>query len=351
MGPFAKFEILFIILFGILLNNNSVTAQNMDSLESSVKKLNNYLLYRNHDTAYISNYGNEVAVKLLTKTKFNYFTIRDKNNNTKIKYRPARDLNLGFGVAHKYFALDITFSLGLNKNSEFEDPVAFDFQGRLFSSKQFISATLQYYVGYELSNSSGLSNEINKASTIREDIRTINFGLQYLHAFNYTKFSLKAPFIFNEIQKKSAGSVIGGVSFSMFIMDADSSIVPPEVKSDFDPDLHLIDLNIITAAVSAGYMYSFIFKTHFFITLSLIPGININAGDYLPESQSRIYKPLNIRFKVFTMNAIGYNGRRFFAGAQALGDTEFIQLQRKLNLEAGNGQLSFFIGYRFGKKK
>jgi hypothetical protein len=322
----------------------------MDSLAKAVQNLNNYLLYRNHDTAYISNYGNEVAVKILTKNKFNYFTIRDKNNNSKIKYRPARDLSLGVGVAYKYFALDLSFSLGLNKNSEFQDPVAFDFNGRLFSSKQFISATLQYYVGYELSNYSGLNNDINKASTIREDIRTINFSLQYLHAFNYTKFSLKAPFVFNEVQKKSAGSLIGGVSFSIYIMDADSSIVPPEVKSDFDPNLYLIDINIINAAVSVGYMYSYIFKNHFFITLSLIPGINFNGGDYLAESTTREYNSINIRFKFFTMNAIGYNGRRFFAGAQLLGETDFLQLSKKQNLETGNGQLSLFVGYRFGKK-
>jgi hypothetical protein len=322
----------------------------MDSLAKAVQNLNNYLLYRNHDTAYISNYGNEVAVKILTKNKFNYFTIRDKNNNSKIKYRPARDLRLGVGVAYKYFELDLSFSLGLNKNSEIQDPVAFDFNGRLFSSKQFISATLQYYVGYELSNYSGLNNDINKASTIREDIRTINFSLQYLHAFNYTKFSLKAPFVFNEVQKKSAGSIIGGVSFSIYIMDADSSIVPPEVKSDFDPNLYLIDINIINAAVSVGYMYSYIFKNHFFITLSLIPGINFNGGDYLAESTTREYNSINIRFKFFTMNAIGYNGRRFFAGAQLLGETDFLQLSKKQNLETGNGQLSLFVGYRFGKK-
>ena len=350
MKSLTKIGILLIILFGIHLNNSSVNAQSLDSLENSINKLNNYLLYRNHDTSYISNYGNEVAVKILVKNKFNYFTIRDKNNNSKIKYRPARDLNLGLGVAYKYFALDLTFSLGLNKNSEFEDPVAFDFQGRLYSSKQFISTTLQYYVGYELSNSGGINHEINHTSTIREDIRTINFGLRYLHAFNYTEFSLKAPFVFNEIQKKSAGSVIGGVSFSIFIMDADSSIVPPEVKSDFNPDLYLIDLNALNVAVSVGYMYSFIFKEHFFITLSLIPGINVNGGDYLPESKDRVYKSINIRFKFFTMNAIGYNGRKFFAGAQGLGDTDFLQLDKKLNLVTGNGQLSLFVGYRFGKK-
>jgi hypothetical protein len=346
---FIKPGILLTLLFGIHLNINSVHAQTLDSLDQVFENFNNYLLYRNQDTAYISNYGNEVAVKFVDKNKINYFNIRDKKNNSKIKYRPARDVSLGVGVAYRYFSIDFTFSLGLNKNEDFQDPTAFDFQGNLFSSKQFISTTFQYYVGYELSNTSGLNNELNKSSTIREDIRTINFGLQYLHAFNYTKFSLKAPFVFNEVQKKSAGSFIAGGSFSIFVMDADSSIVPSEV-TNFDPEFHLLDANIINVAISGGYMYSFIFKYHFFITISAIPGINLNAGDFLTVDKPREYQNINVRFKFFSMNSIGYNGRKFFGGIQLITESDFLQLAKKFNLEAGNGQFNLFVGYRFGKK-
>jgi len=332
------------------LNNYKIKAQNIDSLEKVVENLSHYLLYRNHDSTYISNYGNEFAIKLLSKNKFNYFRLRDKNNNSKIKYRPARDLSLGLGLAHKYFALDISFSLGLNNNSEFDNPKSFDFQGRLFSSKHLISATLQYYNGYQLSSSSELSQEIDHPSTIREDIRTINFSLQYFYVFNYTKFSLKAPFLFNEVQRKSAGSIIGGATFSIFIMDSDSSVVPPEIKSDFNPDLYLVDVNILSASINVGYMYSFIYKEHFFLTLSLIPGLVISSGDYLAQSKTREFIHLNLRVKLNTMNAIGYNGRRFFTGLSFVADTEYLRIEKESNIEVGHGVASFFVGYRFGKK-
>ena len=159
-----------------------------------IEDFGDYLLYRNHDTSYISNYGNEVAVKLLGVNKYNYFSISDRINNTRLRYRPAGDISLGMGVSYSWFALDITFSLGLQKNSEFENTKSFDFQGRMFSSKQFISTTIQYYQGYKLSNVAGTDVNVSEESTRREDIRTINFGLQYLYSFNYTRFSLKAPF-------------------------------------------------------------------------------------------------------------------------------------------------------------
>ena len=348
MRQFLKMTVIIFSFIGLFLVSNDAKSQQADSLIKRFEELGDYLLYRNHDTNYISNYGDEIAVKLVSVNKYNYFRIRDRVNNTRLRYRPVRDISLGMGVLYKWFALDITFSLGLQKKSEFENTKSFDFQGTMFSSKQFISATIQYYQGYKLSNVAGTDVNVSEESTRREDIRTINFGLQYMYAFNYTRFSLRAPFIFNEVQRKSAGSTIIGASFSMFVMDADSSIVPPEVASSFDANLHLCDLNVLSAAVSFGYMYTFVYKKHFFLTLSLIPGININAGDYFADSRNTI--SLNANFKLNSMNAIGYNGRRFFTGFNFLSDSYFSRIEKKLSAKIGHGKTSFFVGYRFGRK-
>lgn len=348
MKHFLKATIIIFSFIGLSLVSNDAKSQQADSLIKRFEELGDYLLYRNHDTNYIYNYGNEIAVKLVSVNKYNYFRIRDRINSTSLRYRPVHDISLGMGVSYKWFALDITFSLGLRNNSEFENTKSFDFQGRMFSSKQFISTTIQYYQGYKLSSVVGTDVPVNEKSTRREDIRTINFGLQYMYSFNYTKFSLKAPFVFNEVQRKSAGSTIIGASFSMFVMDADSSIVPPEISSSYEPNLHLLDLNVLSLAVSLGYMYSFVYKEHFFLTLSLIPGINLNSGDYLTEARNMISP--NFNFKLNTMNAIGYNGRKFFTGIHFLADGFFSRVDKKLTAEIGHGKASFFVGYRFGRK-
>ena len=169
-----------------------------------------------------------------------------------------------------------------------------------------------------------------------------------MYAFNYTHFSLKAPFVLNELQRKSAGSMIIGASFSMFVMDADSSIVPPEISTWFEPNLHLLDLNVLSVAVSFGYMYTFVYREHFFLTLSLIPGININSGDYLTEARNMISP--NFNFKLNSMNAIGYNGRKFYTGFHFLANGFLSRIDKKLTTEIGHGKASFFVGYRFGRK-
>lgn len=344
-----KRKLIVILLFIItVMAGIDARAQIADSLMSKVEGFGDFLLYRNHDTTYISNYGDEFAVKLLAINKYNYFRIRDRINDSRLRYRPVRDLSLGLGVSYKWFALDITFSLGLSKNSEFENSKSFDFQSKLFSSKQYISATLQYYQSYKLGNVAGNEQAVDPDSERREDIRTITFGLQYMYAFNYTRFSMKAPFVLNEVQRKSAGSPITGASFNIFIMDADSSIVPPEVASSFDPRLHLRDLNVLSGAISIGYMYTFVYKEHFFLTFSLIPGLNLNAGDYYTDDRNDL--KINANFKLNSMNAIGYNGRRFFAGLHVFVDSYFTKIEKKLSAEIGHGKSSIFVGYRFKKR-
>ena len=95
-------------------------------------------------------------------------------------------------------------------------------------------------------------------------------------------------------------------------------------------------------------MYSFVYKKRFFLTLSLIPGINISSGDYYTDS--RQFSPLNIHLKLNSKNAIGYNSIKFFAGFQFNTDAYFTSFEKKLWAEIGHGKLSLFVGYRFGKK-
>jgi hypothetical protein len=320
-----------------------------DSLENKIKGLQYYLLYRNHDTTYIKSYADQFALKLVAVNKINYFGIRDKNSPAGLRYRPEYGVNLGIGVAYKWFALDLAFNIGLRENKDFENSEYFDFQGRVFSSRQFFEGSLQYYYGHILANISGIDEDLDDIAVIRDDIRSISFGLQYLYAFNYDKFSLKAPFVLNEIQLRSAGSPILGASFVYFSMVSDSSIVPQSIMEYFDPRLYLTDFNVISLAVNAGYMYTFVWKKHFFITLGLIPGINFNLGDSKAE-QRESFK-WNVSYKMKTMNALGYNGDRFFTGFQFVGDWNNIRLYDKLHTKFTNGSLKFFIGYRFKNKR
>ena len=323
-------------------------AQNLhpDSLMYKVEQFGTYLLYRNHDSTYITNFSDKFTLKLIGVNKINYFKIRDRGNNTSIRFRPDRRLNLGFGISYKWFALDLAFKAGIAENSDFQNSKFLDFQGSIFSSKQYISATYQYYYGYQMSKLTGISTEDYPSSNIRDDIRTTFIGLKYLFAFSYDKFSLKAPFIHNEIQRKSAGSFLLGGAFNMYNMVSDSSIVPQELQDNFNENLYLTDLNVTILAVNFGYMYTFVWRENFFVTASLIPGIGLNIGDYQTDFRQP-YKT-HLYLGLSTMNSIGYNSEKMFGGIQFVADTFSTRIEKQLNITTGSGKVKLFFGYRFG---
>lgn len=346
----SKFSICLVIYFTIFLVQSGIKKSyaqtlNPDSLMQVVEEFGNFLLYRNQDTTYITNYSEKFTAKLIGVYKFNYFRVKDNRRNTNISYRPDRRLNLGVGFSYKWFALDLAFNVGISEKTDFLSSKYFDFQGNIFSSRQFISATYQYYYGYQVNKFAGVDTRINPESKIRDDIRTVYLALEYLFALNYDKFSLKAPFIQNEIQRKSAGSFLFGVNFNMYNLEGDSTIVPTEALGDFNEKLYLTDLNSTSLAISLGYMYTFVWKEHFYVTISAIPGLGINAGDYKTDFRQPYKTHLYLGFK--TMNSIGYNSQKLFGGFQFTGDTFRTRIDKKLNVITGLGKAKFFFGHRF----
>lgn len=327
--------------------NQKLMAQNVDSLSHIIDNLTEKLLYRNNDTNYIQNYSDQISAKLVAVNKINYFRVKDRDNNNTLKFRPVRDISMGIGLAYKFFSFDLTIGLGLNHKPGLESSRSIDFQGRMFSSKQLASVVFQYYQGYQITDANGIKIDDNDPNTKREDIRTTNLMLQYLYALNYTKFSMKAPFVFNERQKKSAGSMVLGASFTLYNMGADSSIIPVIIMDDFNSSTHLTNMNIINLGVKFGYMYTYVYKTHYFITLNLSPGLVLNYGDYSLESRSQL--PTTLNLSLSSMNSIGYNGHKFFTGFSMIIDNFYTSINSHSKFEMGSGKLTAFVGYRFGQ--
>lgn len=318
-----------------------------DSAFQSVENFIDYLWNRDHDTTYITSYNNKLNVRLLAVNKFTFFSLRDKVNNSVLRYRPEYGLNFGAGVTYNWFSIDMAFNVGIREdkipNSNF-----FDFQGVVFSTKFLIDASLKYYYGYQVNSGSGIESDVDQQ--IRSDIRTINLGISFLYALRYDKFSIKAPFVFNEVQRRSAGSPIFGASFTSYTLDADSSVVDRRIQDEFDMPLrNLQGVNMLSLAVNIGYIYTFVAKERYFVSLGIIPGISLNSGDY--ATRNRVPRDLYVSGNAKTVFAIGYNHARWYGGLQLMADFDLHRLEQKMHLVSSHGKSKFYLGYRIHRKK
>jgi hypothetical protein len=335
---------LIALLFTLLLSHSSAQENKADTLLAAATQLADDILYQNHDTSYIRSPANKISLKLLANNKFNSFGIWNRSLSNSIRYRPDLGVNFGIGGAYKWFTLDLATSLGFREEN-ITNSIYRDIQSRILTSKHYFRFRYQYYYGYKIDHISGYEADQLEESEIRTDTRTMQFGVQYLYTFNYGKFSLKAPFAMNERQKKSAGSFVAGVGFLMFTLDADSSLIPNELETPSSAWNNFSEFDVVSLTASFGYMYSFIIRERFFITLGLIPGMGVSNGDYKREERIRMKPAFTLRAK--TMNAIGYSGARFFTGIQLITGLYYIPLEKDLKSIILEGRSSLFVGYRF----
>ena len=339
---------LLVNLIMIISSQRLIAQNSRDSSKMEIVKTVQEWFLQQQDTNYISNYNHEVSLRILGVSKYNYFKMIDRNTNANILYYPDSKVSLGAGITYRWFSLDVLFNSGLNKRKA-ESSTAFDFQVKIFSPKQYFGLTYKYYYGYVIGDYNNISVEIPDSVKVREDIRTSLFGLEYMYAFNYGRFSFKAPFLYNEIQKKSAGSFVVGVSLTSYILDGDDAVLPEEAKPDYNPNLYFSSLNTINLSFDGGYMYTLVFLPKFYLTVSAIPGIVLVAGDY--KVDEREFLDLRASLKFSTMNSLGYNSRRFYAGLQFTNSFFLTKIVDKSGIKDGYMKLKIFAGFRVRKKE
>lgn len=333
------------ILFGLTILPEKGSGQQIDSLLNKIESLYEVLFLRNTDSTYISGTGSDFTLYAISHYRTNRFSLLDRDLESGLRYGPKRKIFAGLGTSYRWFSIDLTFGFNLRRPFATKESRSFDFMARFFTARQYLTTGLHYYRAFIPVEQHGLFPDPLPGLSERPDIRTQNFELQYLYTFNHRRFSIRAPFVMNEIQRKSAGSPVAGVHFSLYNIAADSSLIPVSMSSSIDSVLHLRDMNLINLGINAGYFYSLVLFRHFFITAGLIPGLVLSSGDY--KNNSSDYFMLRPNLRLISMNAVGYNNIKIFTGFHfTASGNRFILEKGKLTLYS-QGQISFYFGMRF----
>jgi len=343
----AFIRIVFVILFFPLTIACSQT--NPDSLLKSVEDLTYKVLHKDLDTNYIESHEEEIALRILGTNRANFVSLRDKEEDVSVRYRPNLRLSLGLGFSYKWISLAFSFDTGLVEGERVEDGRSINILASIFTNKHYLSALYNYEIGYKQVKDLDTDIDISSNAQLRSDIRTLQFGLDYLYVFNYGKFSLKAPFALTQIQTKSAGSIVAGASFFINTLDADSSMIPLTNSIDLDKALNFTDLSTTHTTISAGYFHSFVYKKHWYLTISAIPSLSLVFGDYKVENRELI--DFNFQFALNSLSSIGYNGENFFSAIQLVGSLQPVNITTDSRVDFAYTSLRFLAGMRFGKNK
>lgn len=334
-----------LLLFVLFLCSNLVLAQVEADIAPKV----------DFDTLYVKSYTNLLAIKLYGVTKSNQISHVDDFTNQSIDYKPNDKFNIGVGFNYKWLSLDLAFNFPFinDDDDQFGKTDRFDVQSNIYLRKFAFDFNLQLYRGYYVNNPRIFIPDwtSDQPNPQRRDITTATFGANAFYIFKNEKFSYRSTFIFNERQKKSAGSWLAGPYFSYFTFDADSSIVPPELLNTFNPDIDFRKTRFIQFGAAGGYAHTFVIGKKFFFSLTLAVGLGPEFRKSNDTEANQGRSEVVLAGKVTGRTALGFNSDRTFFGITTVGDSSGGGGEDNAWLEHSVNNLRVFFGKRFAVKK
>jgi len=320
------------------------SAINAQSNEATINLENKKLVF---DTSRIESYSDKLGIYLYSIRKFRNYELKSTEFEKKLKFEPNGQTNLGFGFNYKWMGIGMAFSLPfMNKDNDiYGETSRFDLQLNLFSRFYGISAYLQNYKGFHLANAEEFLGQGIIKYPYLGDLQSVSLGIEAFYFFNNKKFSYKAAFIRNEVQKKSAGGFILGAYYKLAAVNAPSGFIPTELPDSLRQIFSLNGYQTYAAGISFGYAYTFVMFKRAFLSLSAVPGIGYRNLTIYRINQDE----LNVKDGSGSFTArfsFGYEGKRLYWGLASIIAIESFKYE-SVDISASTGHVRFYIGKRF----
>ena len=271
------------------------------------------------DTNYVHTYYNDLIIRAYSVNKNNFIQLNDIEQDVRVKYRTNDFYNLGVGLNYKWFGLNIGTKIPFLSldDDRFGKTTYFGLQSYLYARKFTLDVLALKTRGYYLSSSNNkdLSPNIGEIYYQRRDLATKNFGVNFNYILNYRRFSYKAAFKQNALQKKSAGSVFFGAGIYQLTVDADSAIVPRETDEKYFEGWSELDaFQSATININLGYAYSYVPLSNWIITGSYKYSLGLQQNIWHVEHEGNMEQ-----FKLSTSGTVrisaGHHFSNFYLGA------------------------------------
>ena len=303
------------------------------------------------DPKYIESFSDSLILKLAVVQKFTRFEIEDTFSKNRIEFSPNKDISIGAGFQYKWLGLTFTYKMpGVNNDDDkFGETTQFDLQASLYLRKFVVDFNLHRYQGFYIDNPRKLYPDRLNSDPYpqRDDLTTTFIGSDVLYIFNNKKFSYRAAFIQNELQKRSAGSFILGAYFSRLQIKSEGNIISPELENLFSKEVHFNQANYSNYGISVGYAHTFVIKKKFFVSISPSIGAAVQHSRIVNVDPALNTTKTELAPKIFSRMSAGYHWRKYFVVATLQVDNFLLNKTEHIEMAYSVGNVRFFIGRKF----
>jgi len=294
------------------------------------------------DTNYINVFKNKISLGGKIGALNNNFILKNDSNSYNLNSNIVPTFTLWF----KYkklptIAILIPVSVFTPDTLAKTKGIAIDLKGQI--AKGFILDGYFFFErGFNLQDRSNFRDIKPMFSTYN-----VNGNLELFYIFNFKKLSYKNPYLFGEIQKKSAGSFMLGTSVGFFKLHNEYSFFKD--ISDYNRDLNFKDVSTITLSISGSYIHTLVFgkSKKWFVNGALTVGPSLNIGNTtyfdVAEKEKILKLGLNTKYKF----AIGHNFKKWNLSLTSKGDFVTFRPSERTILNSNVIDVKFSTIYKF----
>jgi len=294
---------------------------------------------------YFEDLSHLLSIRIYPLAKINSLELKVPEGTISLQPNGTGSIGLGFNYKWLGFGFSVGFPASKKSIEEKGETGRFDMQLSYFGKRLAADGFIQQYKGYYMANPSDYIPWDNEYYPKSRDLWVFSYGGSVHYIFNSDKLSIKAAYLRNQIQKKSAGSFAAGLFIYKDRVGSEQGFIPPEMPIALRQSVDLKEFDAFTIGVSAGYIYTLVLQRNFFINLSGFPGIGYRRFNLKTlDDNHRSINTMGMQF--IARSAVGYEFKHFYMGL-----TMYVILRNfsynvsEVNL--GTGQVRLTFGKRF----
>ncbi len=334
-------SLLCIVCLGLTSANVQAQEEAVnDSLETSV--LNEY----------IQDHKKQLNIKFEVSNDINTFSFQDGSQELTLK--PNLNLRYGLVFSYKFVSVRLGFRPRVSDSNKANKGESNTYRLRVKLLYDKWSHFLQYDYDrgfYGVNSLEYFPDAGNQKIQFPYMTSNIIFGTS-LFKFN-PNYSLRSIESQTEIQTKSTGSFIMGLSYNFYkLVGTDRVILPGEELTRRYPNK---DYYGVSLAAIGGYYYTWVLKKNWFLNGYARPGLGLDMSQTRINTDQLMSNTVHFQSFFVEMEygfGAGYNGDRFFFGANLNNRlTNEKYGQDDIKIRPKKNTFNIYLGYRFKAPK
>ena len=299
---------------------------------------------------YVTNVRNKFTIYVFA-SRFSNGILYSGNKN--LLYYPISPINVGLGFTHKWIGGSFSLVAAEINKGKFEGNYNFNIQINAYARK--IGADLVYTVnrGYYGANyKSFLDLNLNGASKELPyyNVRMERLTLNFVRIFNGQQYSLNAPLVQGEIQKKTSSSFLINAALSgAFTKNGDSLFIPTPLLPLFEGNAIIKQAYFYSFSIMPGYGVTWVIRKKFFV--GLVPSLGPSFQYHHLQTKTGVEDNIAVSYKILGRFGTGFHTERWTCGISVLVDAENYPLKHNTHFLNNVGKIYFRIGYKFNVPK